>query len=142
MSVVRSCRPTSTRLARAGLLAVVGMCAIAPVASSAQSATRTTLACYPQTSAKPRACVVYALPGPVIQGPRVSLSDIRWSTWGAKRATGTAKLLRRGKRVSVRLIADVRMRAFRADYYYSRLTVTDRSGARQRINLEEITESS
>ena len=117
-------------------------CAIAIAASAAQAATRTTLACYPQASAKPRACVVYTLPGAVIHGPRLSLSDIRWSTWGGRRATGSAKLLRRGKRVRVRLVADVRMQAFRADYFYSRLTVTDLSGARQRINLEEITESS
>ena len=85
---------------------------------------------------------MYTLPGGVIRGPRVSLSHIRWSTSGRRRATGSAKLLRRGKRVRVRLVANVRMRASRADYFYSQLTVTDLSGARQRINLDEITEGS
>ena len=51
-------------------------------------------------------------------------------------------LLRRGRRVPVTLVAHGRQKGSQADYYYSRLTVTDRSGATQRINLDELTEES
>lgn len=109
--------------------------------ASAQA--RTTLACYPTAKVAPRACVVFAAPGPVVRQLRVSLRSLRWKNWGTGRATGTGRLQRDGKRAGVRLVADRRLDSgIGGSTFYSRLTLIDRAGHRQSLGLDSFTEAS
>lgn len=124
---------------RAVVALVVSAILLCPTAS-AQA--KSTLACYPAPKAAPRRCVVFALPGPVIRQPRVSLRSLRWKHWGTRRTTGTGRLLRDGIRVRVRIIADQRLSTGTGGSFYSRLTLIDQSGHRQSFGLDSYTESS
>lgn len=123
----------------AGTVSALALAAALVVAAPAEA--RTTLGCAEGPSSAPATCTVYTLPGPVVRGPAVRLSGLRWSRWGSRRATARGRLLRGGRRVRVRIVADQRVAGVRASFY-SRVTLVDVTGARQRINLDEITEQS
>ncbi len=113
-----------------------------PPAGRSAAVAGTTIACYPTPKVHPRDCTVFGLPGTVTRNARIVLSRMQWSAWGARTAVGRGRLLRRGRQVRIRVVASQRFSGTLAEHYYSRLTLIDTAGHRQRVNLEEITESS
>lgn len=81
--------------------------------------------------------MLYTLPGPVVEGSKVSLSQMTWRNWGAARATATGKLQRGARRVTVTITGDRRLEGgVDAEFFYSRLTLKDSRGRTQRIGMD------
>ncbi|HST40637.1 MAG TPA: hypothetical protein VLK58_14070 [Conexibacter sp.] len=111
-----------------------------PAPKPAKPRHRTTIVCGVAVVIRPSACLLYTAPGPIARGPRLRLTDMRWSDWGAPVATARAFVQHVGGRAPVRVRAGLRARAA-VGYFYGQVVVISETGAEQLISLDSTGET-